>query len=58
MQRQPSVMPAASCGDVMLVQASQTCNVNTTRQAQPNGEVVEDRIRICQGPDGYVIEEA
>lgn len=57
-EQQAPVSPAASGGDVMLVEASQTCNVNTTRVTQPNGEVVEDSIRICQGPDGYVIEEA
>ncbi|WP_180978197.1 SH3 domain-containing protein [Halomonas urumqiensis] len=58
-EQQAPVTPASSGGgDVMLVEASQTCNVNTTRVTQPNGEVVEDRIRICQGPDGYVIEEA
>lgn len=56
--QQAPVTPASSGGDVMLVEASQTCNINTTRVTQPNGEVVEDRIRICQGPDGYVIEEA
>lgn len=56
--QQAPASPAASGGDVMLVEASQTCNVNTTRVTQANGEVVEDSIRICQGPDGYVIEEA
>lgn len=57
-QQQAPVTPAASGGDVMTVQASQACTVNTTRVTQPNGEVVQDKIRICQGPDGYVIEEA
>tara|TARA_R110002094_G_scaffold179619_1_gene158300 strand:+ start:333 stop:1211 length:879 start_codon:yes stop_codon:yes gene_type:complete len=56
-EQQAPVTPASSDGDVMLVEANQTCNVNTTRVTQPNGEVVEDKIRICQGPDGYVIEE-
>lgn len=45
-------------GEVMLVQAERTCSVNTTRVTEPDGSVAEDRIRICEGPDGYVIEEA
>lgn len=56
-EQQAPTSPAGGDGDVMLVEASQTCNINTTRVTQPNGEVVEDKIRICQGPDGYVIEE-
>ncbi|WP_442487685.1 SH3 domain-containing protein [Halomonas litopenaei] len=54
----PAPAPAAGSGEVMMVEASQTCNINSTRVTQPDGEVIEDRIRICQGPDGYVIDEA
>lgn len=57
-EQQAPAAPVSGGGDMMMVEASQTCNVNTTRVTQPDGEVVEDRIRICQGPDGYVIEEA
>lgn len=57
--QQPQSPPATGGeGEVMLVQAERTCSVNTTRVTEPDGSVAEDRIRICEGPDGYVIEEA
>lgn len=57
-QQMPTTPTGQGEGETMMVDASQTCSTNTTQVTQPDGSVVEDRIRICQGPDGYVIEEA
>lgn len=55
---QPPVAPSSSAqGEVMMVSADRTCSINTTKVTQPDGSVAEDRIRICEGPDGYVIED-
>lgn len=49
---------SATAGDTVMVDASRTCSLNTTKVTQPDGSITEDRIRICEGPDGYVIEDA
>ena len=56
-QRPSTPTHPASGADTMLVDANQTCSINSTTVTQPDGSTVEDRIRICQGPDGYIIEE-
>lgn len=57
-QRAPAPTQPAAGADTMLVEANQTCSVNSTTVTQPDGSTVEERIRMCQGPDGYIIEEA
>lgn len=56
-QAPPSTAPATT-GETVMVDANRTCSLNTTKVTQPDGSITEDRIRICEGPDGYVIKDA
>ncbi|WP_083829483.1 SH3 domain-containing protein [Oceanimonas sp. GK1] len=57
-QQVSSATAPATTGETVMVDANRTCSLNTTKVTQPDGSVTEDRIRICEGPDGYVIEDA